>query len=290
MDVSVIIITYNTLNLTIDCINSVFEKTSGLKFEVILVDNASCDGSKEYFSIKEEIIYVYNEKNLGFGAANNIGAKVASGKYLFLLNSDTVLLENSIKIFYDYMENTPNVSACGGNLVDANYENVPICGHFPTLINDFFLIGFYNFFRSWYKQKISVSQDLSCLRTFDVDYISGADIFIKHEVFSQLKGFDQDFFMYYEETDLFKRMSKAGLKSVIIPHTAIVHLVGGSSSNQLSLNKYRMIHNSKLLYYKKHHASVLVLFVKLFDFLGIAVRPHYYKNVYLKFLKESLKG
>ena len=91
MDVSVIIVTYNTCEMTINCINSVIQKTENLDYEIILVDNASQDESYSTFSQDARIRYIYSEKNLGFGKANNLGAKFAKGRYLFLLNSDTLL-------------------------------------------------------------------------------------------------------------------------------------------------------------------------------------------------------
>ena len=104
MDVSVIIVTYNTLALTRDCIDSIFRHTANVQFEVIVVDNASEDGSYDYFSKDRRIIYVYSQENMGFGRANNLGLEYASGEYIFLLNSDTYLKNNAIKIFKEAMD------------------------------------------------------------------------------------------------------------------------------------------------------------------------------------------
>ena len=108
MDVSVIIVNYNTKKLTKNCIDSIFQNTKDVKFEVILVDNASTDGSKEFFEQDNRIKYIYSTTNLGFGKANNLGYKEASGKYLFLLNSDTLLLNNAIDLFYVIAEKDTN--------------------------------------------------------------------------------------------------------------------------------------------------------------------------------------
>ena len=103
MDVSIIIVNYNTRQLTSNCIESIFKYTNGVSFEVILVDNASTDGSIDFFTNDERIIFISSKENLGFGRANNLGYKVAKGRYIFLLNSDTLLLNNAIKIFCDTM-------------------------------------------------------------------------------------------------------------------------------------------------------------------------------------------
>ena len=110
MDVSVIIVNYNTIELTLNCINSIFTHTLGIDFEVIVVDNNSDDGSGEILRLDKRIVFIQNLANEGFGSANNIGYRYAKGKYLFLLNSDTILLNNAIKLFYDYAEQ--HLSSC----------------------------------------------------------------------------------------------------------------------------------------------------------------------------------
>ena len=107
MDVSVIIVNYNTKELTRNCLKSVFEKTKGVNFEVIVSDNGSTDGSIEMIKSEfPEVILIENNANLGFGAANNRALKIARGKYVFYLNSDTLLLNNAVKIFFDYSSTT----------------------------------------------------------------------------------------------------------------------------------------------------------------------------------------
>ena len=101
MQVSIIVVNYNTKDITENCIASIITQTKDVEYEIILVDNASVDGSKEYFKNRKEICYIYSNENLGFGKANNLGAEKAKGELLFLLNSDTILIENSIKKMYD---------------------------------------------------------------------------------------------------------------------------------------------------------------------------------------------
>lgn len=104
MDVSVIIVNYNTLALTMQCVDSIYQMTNGVKFEIIIVDNASTDGSKEIFKKDSRVIFIEAEKNLGFGKANNLGVQKSSGNYLFFLNSDTILLNNAILHFFEFCE------------------------------------------------------------------------------------------------------------------------------------------------------------------------------------------
>ena len=146
VDVSVIVVNYNTLELTKNTINSVIEKTRDLNYEIILVDNASTDGSVEFFEREytDKVIFIKNSENLGFGRANNKGIEISKGKYVFLLNSDTLLINNAIKILFDFMEKNKDCGICGGNLYDLEMnpmhsykQRIP---NLITLINYYFII------------------------------------------------------------------------------------------------------------------------------------------------------
>ena len=136
MDVSVIIVSYNTLELTRNCLRSLFKETKEIEYEVIVSDNGSIDGSVEM--IKSEfptVILIENNTNLGFGAANNRALKIAKGKYIFYLNSDTVILNNAVQIFFNYWENSDenhNIGALGANLINENGDIIHSYGKFPT--------------------------------------------------------------------------------------------------------------------------------------------------------------
>ena len=134
MDVSVIIVNYNTKRLTMECINSLRKHIANISYEVILVDNHSTDGSQELFAAMDGITYLYSKENLGFGRANNLGAKYAKGKYLLLLNSDTLLLNNAIEEFFCYMETaSAKIAGVGCYLLDIKGNVIHSYGSFPTL-------------------------------------------------------------------------------------------------------------------------------------------------------------
>ena len=135
MDVSIIIINYNTKQITQNCIDSIFKYTKEIDFEIILVDNASKDGSPEFFRTVNDIKFIESKENLGFGRANNLGYSYTSGKYVFLLNSDTLLINNAVKKFYESMELQPqDVSCLGSKLLseDGVTENNSY-GVFPSI-------------------------------------------------------------------------------------------------------------------------------------------------------------
>lgn len=218
--------------MTQECIDSIFEKTTGLDFEVILVDNASTDGSKDHFEKDNRIKYVYSEKNLGFGRANILGYKQSTGEYIFLLNSDTLLLNNAILEFIKYIKSAPSHICClGCELVDIDGLPSYSFGTFPS--NKIFL----GMIMKEYHFKFKVLS-FPCFskgnHPLTVDYSSGADMFIRRKVIEELGFFDPDFFMYFEEVELQYRYHTKGYISQVIDTPKIMHLLGGS---ELKKNK-----------------------------------------------------
>lgn len=226
MLVSIIIVTYNTLQMTQECIESVIEKTHDVEYEIILVDNASSDGSKECFERDNRIKYIYSEENLGFGRANNLGYQYSSGKYIFLLNSDTLLINNAVFDFVQYMKTSDDDLGClGCQLVNANLHPIHSSGAFPGIkqfADRILSFTFWEFYKSIRKKECPISHDA------DVDYITGADLFMRRSVIEECGMFDPDFFMYFEETEMQYRFAKAGYKRRIIVKPQIIHLVGAS--------------------------------------------------------------
>lgn len=289
MDVSVIIVNYNTKELTKSCINSIFEETSGVAFEVILVDNASTDGSAGIFEKDDRIKFVKSGENLGFGRANNVGAKHSVGKYLFFLNSDTVLVENIVKVFYDYMEEHEEYAACGCNLVDSEGREVVCHGNLPSLFAEILCNPIGRVFSSYYKNTLSIGQTISYGNITDTGYISGADIFIRAAIFEQFKGFDPNIFMYFEETDLFARMKKKGLKFCVIPDHKIIHLVGGSFNRdkKKQLVRDKMFEESHIYYYRKNHCGTYTKCAKIAVILSVLLSRRANKKEIIKIVIDA---
>ncbi len=251
MDVSVIIVNYNTLELTKNTINSVIEKTSELNYEIILVDNASVDGSVEFFEreYKDKIIFIKNNENLGFGRANNKGIEIAKGKYVFLLNSDTLLINNAIKILFDFMEKNEDCGVCGGNLFDVNLKPIhSFLKKLPCLSSE---INFQlNFFSKIFRKIINKRGDFNYSKNEkEVGYVTGADMMIRKKILLETGLFDKDFFMYSEESELTYRIKQKGYKVISIPQAKIVHLEGKSSI--FKEKKHHMFLESKYKYFYK---------------------------------------
>lgn len=226
MDVSVIIVNYNTRQMTSECIDSIFDKTDGVTFEIILVDNASSDGSKEHFEQDRRITYIYNEENLGFGRANNVGYSKAQGRNILFLNPDTLLINNAIQILSTYLDSRSEVGVCGGNLYDEEMQPaLSFRRVFPGIKEECFNLLFHIPERVIWRKAFFFNHTMECV---NVTNVSGADLMIKSTVFAEIGGFLPDYFMYYEETDLCFRVAKYGYRLVSVPQAEIQHLEGKS--------------------------------------------------------------
>jgi len=256
MDVDIIIVNFNTKELIRNCLKSIYEKTEGVDYRICVVDNASTDGSSEM--IKNEfpqVELVVNTENIGFGGANNLAMSKSNAEYIFLLNPDTFLINNVIKICYDFMEleENKNVGICGGNVFRDDMSPHWAYGHFPSLrqaMFDFFELKY--LFKKYYFQKIKPICMNADNIIKEVDFISGADMFIRKSVLDEVGLFDEDFFLYYEETELSYRVHKKGYKSILVPEAKIVHL---SELETHNVKKLALAEKSKYMFYKKSYGK-----------------------------------
>lgn len=259
MDVSVIIVNYHSAALVVDCIKSIQKQTQELEYEIIVVDNASGDGSVELLekSFDGSVRLIASEQNLGFGKANNLGARRAQGKYLFLLNPDTILVNNAVKILYDALESDSSLGVVGGNLYTPEMTPAPsYCERFDDLALEKE--------RASWRCLLHNKLRPGCSRPFEdsfnygsipkpVAYIFGADMMLSRELFQKLGGFDPEFFMYAEEEDLSWRITGNGHRIMNIPQAKIIHMEGATvkQANAFSERQFRMRMNGTLTYFKK---------------------------------------
>ncbi|KQT24061.1 glycosyl transferase family 2 [Chryseobacterium sp. Leaf405] len=286
MDCSIIIVNYNTKVITNNCIDSIISKTQDVKYEIILVDNGSTDGSKEHFEKRKDIRYIYVHENLGFGKANNLGSRYAIGEFLFLLNSDTILIENSVKILLDFFKinnNKLNIGVLGAILCDENLNKLNTAGSFPKV--KFYISDYLNLF---FKTRLNTYQEINFSNITKVDMVSGADMFLKRELFLQVNGFDEKFFLYFEETDLQKRIFNLSKVNYIINQTKIIHLEGASS--KLNNWKRKVIQDSQTLYFRKNDSQNFLKYV-FFELLCTPVRflnSNYTIKENISFIKNNI--
>lgn len=249
IDVSVILVNYNTIHLLVDALDSLFEKCKGVVYEVIVVDNNSSDNACEICQERygKRVIFISLDENVGFGRANNEAIKIAKGRNVFLLNPDTIILNNAVKILSDFLDEHPDVAVCGGNLYTRELE--PLHSYLmslPSLYSEIDqLLGERLSFKR-YGNNIYFNHTGNPL---EVGYITGADMMIRKSVLDRVGAFDPDFFMYFEETELTFRMRKSGYKVMSVPDARIIHLEGQSS--QLKEKREKMFLLSRRLYLKK---------------------------------------
>lgn len=290
MIVSIIIVNYNTREITSNCLQSICEYTKEIEFEIIVVDNASSDGSTQYLKSKfPQVKFIESNENIGFGKANNLGAQYAKGEFLFLLNSDTLLIENSIlKLFSFFIENENklNIGVLGTILVDEKLQNNGYGNSFPTCSDEnrknWSKIPF---FRAFFRNPNLKTYDFE-KEFFKIDYVIGADMFLRKSLFDKMEGFYKKFFMYYEESDLQKRIQNNGFNQYIFTKTKIIHLEEGSGKIIKNYsNKKRIItHQSKVIFLKRNDHKNFYKYVCC-DFLFITLNLLNFKYS----LKENFK-
>ena len=263
-NVSIIIVNYKTAPLIVDCVKSIEEKTKRISYEIIVIDNNSSDNSiailKE--NLGQHIVLIESDENLGFGKANNLGAKYAKGDYLFLLNPDTLLINDAISVLYDYLTTHETVGVVGGNLydetgkkpipsfdkefnnLDSEKENSSYIGLLKNKLNR----------RKFTKQRNNSNYSDQPVA---VSYIFGADMMMPKALFDQVHGFDKDFFMYAEEEELQWRIFRLGYKIVNCPKAKIIHLEGRSTKeeNTFSEKQFCMRMNGMMLFFDKAYGK-----------------------------------
>lgn len=258
MEVSIIIVNYNTCALLRDCLHSIYAHTHGIKFEILVVDNDSQDNSRQM--LKDEfpqVRLIASNENLGFGRANNLGIEYSIGKYLFFLNSDTLLLNNAVKFFYDHCcTSKEKIGALGAILKGAGGSNIHSYGNFLTMKSELKDLTA-KYLRFLKNKEIHYPKDV--IGSKNVDYITGADLFVPRSIYEELGGFDPRFFMYCEEVDWQQRMAEAGYERTIIGGPEIIHLEGGSDASQSNIwsaSRLKHIYESKKLYLEKYNKGV----------------------------------
>lgn len=295
VDVSIIFVNYNTTKLLKECLESVKEQTVGINYEVIIVDNDSNAENKEGLKeLSNEYKVVLSDDNLGFGRANNLGATYAGGKYLFLLNTDTVLVNNAIKILFDYIESNPECGVAGANMLDRNYNLTysysRLLPSIKTMIRDEILPSKFSYYRNidnftYNKTDIPL----------EVGFIIGAAFMISKELFNKVGGFDKDFFMYCEETELCARIKKAGYKMINVPDARIIHYEGASMASDAEFNaKHYSLKcgRSQFLYFKKVYGNKYP--AKYFHWRKLSIMSRSFKDKHykdkIKILKSEYKA
>jgi len=261
---SIIIVNYNTRVILDECIGSIFKKPFHGNFEVIVVDNASKDGSLELVQKKyPQVKTIKNEENLGFAKANNVGIKISRGSYVLLLNSGTEVLGGSLDEMFNYMKDNPSVGIAGPKLVGANGNIIQMSwGWSPTILKEVLQ-------KTFTPEHIFKYKFLQLMVKFlerkmqEVELVSGACMFIRREVLDTVGLLDENLFLYFEEPDFCMRVRRSGWKVIFLPSAEIMHKLGQTmaKAGNETLVIYR---RSQLYFYKKNNSKLQQKLLSLF--------------------------
>ena len=258
MDISIIIVNYNTCRVTIDALQTVFASHTLFRYEVILIDNYSSDDSVRIIrELYPDVILIENQENVGFSRANNQGIRIAKGRYVLLLNSDTLIMQDTLETMVHFMDRHPDVGASGCKVLlpDGSLDKTCKRG-FPTPLNSFYyLSGFAKLFPRNPRFNQYTMSHLDPDQETPIDSLVGAFMMVRRETFEQVGLLDEAFFMYGEDIDWCYRIKQAGWQIYYYPRTHILHLKGASSRKKPLKITYEF-HRAMILFHRKHYHGI----------------------------------
>ncbi|MDP2685434.1 MAG: glycosyltransferase, partial [bacterium] len=261
--ISIVIVNYNVEKELLACISSILKSKTKVKFEIIVVDNdKESKIEKELMDKFPKTKYIKSKSNLGYGGGNNLGARFARGDYLFFLNPDTKVLNGTIDNLYNFLTHNNNVGIISPLFLDNNLKPFKSQGS-EELTPKSILFSqsiFRKIFphRNIYNKNILNSWDMKSPRK--IDAVPGAAMMINSDFFKKIGGFDEKFFLYFEENDISKRVGNLGYKLFIIPSAKIIHLVGKSTKNLKNMEE--IYSKSRYIYLRKHYGLAKAFFAQ----------------------------
>jgi GT2 family glycosyltransferase len=293
MNLSILIVNWNTRELLRDCLNSIYETVEGLAFDVIVVDNNSGDGSQEMVRQQfPQVQLIENAANVGFARANNQAIAASRGRYVLLLNSDTIVQPGALRAMLTYADGYPDVGVVGAHLLNADGSFQASHTRFPTLRREFLILSGLGrlLFGRWYPSH-SPEQSRAVA---DADYVEGACMLARREAVDQVGGLDEGYFMYAEEVDWCFSMRRAGWRVVYLPQARIVHLGGASSKS--NTRREAVLYRSRVRFFRKHYGPVHATLLKGLIYTLTAVKMVWHRLrrgravVGLRELRAELRG
>lgn len=262
MDLSIIIVNWNTQDLLKQCLKSVEADlaASKLNTEILVVDNASTDNSTQM--IKEQfpgVILIENQENVGFAAANNQAIEQSSGRYILLLNSDTEVKPRALQLLCNHLDVNPQVGAAGSQLLNPDDTLQTSCYPFPTLSRELWRLLHLDVLWSYGVYHMA-NWDVDTPR--EVEVIQGASLLLRRAALDQVGLLDDRYFMYTEEVDLCYRLRQGGWQLFWVPKSKVVHY-GGQSTKQVPTKMFLCLYQSKLIFLRKHYGWLAAQFYKL---------------------------
>lgn len=255
VDISIILVNFQNAKLTENCIYSLMAAKTKVSYEIIVIDNHSEDGSVETLKNRfPQLTIVDSGRNGGFAFGNNVGAKLAGGKYLLLLNNDTEVKDGMLDALYQFAEKTPEVGILGCQALDRNGIELPIAHKYENLKR----IWLQSYVKPILEKmglqrklvKLAEHKDDGVAEFTSAEWIAGSAMFIKRKLYYKIGGLDENYFMYMEDEDLCRRINNAGYKVGIISFVGYVHYCGGSTIQSYFLTKEYI--KSRLIFFMRY--------------------------------------
>lgn len=263
MDVSIIIINYNTTELTLQCLESIYRYTTGIAFEVILVDNASSEDPAVFRQRYPDLQLLASKENLGFAGGNNLGIRHAAGKYILLLNSDTYLKDNAILTVYNYMASRPQAGVVSARLVFPDGRHQSAAQRFPSVKYQLIeLLRLQKLLSRKAVGRLLLGAFFDHKENVRADWVWGTFFMFRKDILTQLPGqqLDDTYFMYYEDMQWCMDISKLGYEIHFCADAEVVHVMGGSSGN-----KNKMMEDNGVLFMKRNFTPLQIKWIAQLD-------------------------
>jgi GT2 family glycosyltransferase len=282
VDLSIIIVSWNTRDLLAQCLESVFKEVSDTSTlttahcppttEVFVVDNASADGSAQMVRERfPQVHLIENHENVGFARANNQAIRVSTGRYVLLLNSDTIVQPNALAQMVAFMDAHPEAGIVGANVLNQDRTPQKCFGYFPTLLSEAIC--------SWGLDSrlpfLESPRWDSTVGWLETDWVIGAAMMTRHNVLQRVGHLDEEYFMYSEEIDFAWRVKRAGWRNYVLRAAPIIHL-SHQSTDRVPAQMKAELFRSKMKYFEKHHGAVSAALLRLIFASSILAKRWYY--------------
>jgi GT2 family glycosyltransferase len=269
MDVTIALISYNTEALLLACLHSIRQTCGDVVYEVVVVDNASVDGSVE--AVRRtcpDVIVIENQENGGYAKACNRAAVAARGRHVLFLNSDTVMKDGAVRVMMTALDREPGLGAVSCLQRNEDQALLRSCFTFPSIRDH---LRHTAWLPPCVRRVFGSPRELDFSRSQDVDWANGACLMVRKDVFQRIEAFDEGFFMYFEDTDLCRRLRNAGYRIRHLAEGEIIHAIGGSSSTMRSeLNVQWEL--SRIRYVDKHFSPFTRRMMKAWIAVGVSLR------------------
>ena len=270
MDLSIIIVNWNTRDLLAACLDSLRAYPFDGPSEIWVVDNASSDGSAALVRERyPDVHLIENSRNVGFATANNQALRASTGRYAVLFNSDALAQSGALTALVRFLDDHPAVGAVGPKLINPDGSFQASYAAYPTLLSELALLA--GLARLWLGPYAPSPRPVAGETSRPVDWVAGAALLVRRAAIEQVGLMDEGYFLYSEETDWCWRLTRGGFPIWYLPHVEIIHQ-GGASSRQQSARSYGLLYASKLRFFARHYGAAAAWALRLAFLAGAALR------------------